>query len=1349
MKSIIYSKISNERANRFKIRTDILMDDKGEKIVRKSPLTKEANDHIQNILNSYNLLSEMYKNSEIQINKCFMKNNYLEFEYLEGKTLEEELDELLYKKEYCKFVDKIKKVVYSLENNIGEKYFKLTDSFEKVFGEIKLPRGLKSSDVNNVDFIFSNIIIGEKLNVIDYEWTFDFPIPFNFIIYRAIYYYINGSKNRKDVTELGLFKLLNIKEDEIAQYEIMENNFQSYVLGDVVPINTLKMDSIEKSIDIKSMLNWLNNKSYINTVQVFFDYGDGFDEFNSYKINKKITDENKINFNIKVDSSVKKLRIDPANSMCVLKIDEILGDKGEFYKMDFDTNGKIISDNTVIYSTIDPQIILNKIEVGTKSITVSFEAQPISREIAIQISEYIKSTELEVNHLNNECINFINERDSIKAEKLLLLEKNKKNEAEKLLLLEESKKNEAEKLLLSEENEKMQNYRNLYLNQKTELENLNQSYNTIIDSTSWKITYPIRRTMDKFKSMKIKVKRVTFKGTLRLLKKTVVTLNRYGVKKTVYKVKDYLKKHHVPIVYKHDNVVSEISFKSMVKYIESIASANNVQIYHIDEILSYDIKSNAKNVLLFSHTLDLTGAPVAIRFFAKKLIVDGYNPIIIAPKGGTLVDVLIEDKIPTIVYEQLFNDAFIRNYAPLFKFAVVNTIVCAPIIKQLAGLDISVIWWIHEAEVSYHNSQIDNMPNTIPDNVRVYCGGSYAKEVLIKKCPNYKADILLYYVPDYSEIEKFKQFDIGNTSNKTIFASVGTLEERKGQDVLVDAIFYLGEKYIKDSYFLFIGKDCFEPILKKIKKLSKAYPDNVKYIPEVNPNDLKLVYNQIDCLICSSKDDPMPIVVTEAFLMKKIVICSENTGSAQFIEDGVNGFIYKNNDYIELSEKIKTVLENQNNREQIGIQARKIYDDNFSKNAFDSQIDNILQISEMEKNYLFEVSVVIPTYNAGNQFEEMINLLQQQKSLKVEIVVVDSGSTDDTKIICKKNNLKLIEIPNESFSHSYARNLGAENAQGNIIVFMTQDALPSSENWLSNLINPILSENIAAVSCSELCPEGTDLYYKICSYGHAKYVGFFDKDLVGDIKNCNDLDSLRKNASLNDVSCAIKKSIFMKYRYRYDYAEDLDLGIRLIKDGHKIKILSDVYVIHGHNRNADYYMKRAIVESKSFAKIFELAQQIEDENIISGRIVYSYNILLNSILKVKNDDLRFSDTKDFIKAISKILKSEIRSLKSDYNLDAQVEHENIEAAKLVIFLRERNRIIFHESVANMAIGVGIFLDNILSYLEVNPIEYDDQVRQDIYNCIIKNFSSSVGSEICKFSKDKELVSYIEKLSKGV
>lgn len=52
----------------------------------------------------------------------------------------------------------------------------------------------------------------------------------------------------------------------------------------------------------------------------------------------------------------------------------------------------------------------------------------------------------------------------------------------------------------------------------------------------------------------------------------------------------------------------------------------------------------------------------------------------------------------------------------------------------------------------------------------------------------------------------------------------------------------------------------------------------------------------------------------------------------------------------------------------------------------------------------------------------------------------------------------------------------------------------------------------------------------------------------------------------------------MRYRYRGDYAEDLDLGIRLIQDGYRVAMLASVKVIHSHNRPAYYFLKRSFVD---------------------------------------------------------------------------------------------------------------------------------------------------------------------------
>ena len=89
------------------------------------------------------------------------------------------------------------------------------------------------------------------------------------------------------------------------------------------------------------------------------------------------------------------------------------------------------------------------------------------------------------------------------------------------------------------------------------------------------------------------------------------------------------------------------------------------------------------------------------------------------------------------------------------------------------------------------------------------------------------------------------------------------------------------------------------------------------------------------------------------------------------------------------------------------------------------------------------VSVIIPVYNGGNDLKQLIKTLKEQKKVKqIEIIAIDSGSTDGSVEFLKEEEIDLTEIPNSDFSHSGTRNLGVKKASGNILLFMTQDAFP-------------------------------------------------------------------------------------------------------------------------------------------------------------------------------------------------------------------------------------------------------------------------------------------------------------------
>ncbi|MDB5892449.1 MAG: rfbN [Polaromonas sp.] len=237
-----------------------------------------------------------------------------------------------------------------------------------------------------------------------------------------------------------------------------------------------------------------------------------------------------------------------------------------------------------------------------------------------------------------------------------------------------------------------------------------------------------------------------------------------------------------------------------------------------------------------------------------------------------------------------------------------------------------------------------------------------------------------------------------------------------------------------------------------------------------------------------------------------------------------------------------------------------------------------------------KISVVIPTLNAGPEFALMLRKLRSQKSIKqIEIVVVDSGSRDATVRMALDADAKVVEITPAEFTHSYARNLGADHATGDYILFMVQDAYPIGSHWMYGMLRFLLDHadrKLVAVSCSEYSRSDSDMMYDSMINTHYRFLGCLEFDRIGEFSG-DDHMSLRSRGQLSDVSCLISRDRFQEFRYRGNYAEDLDLGIRLIKSGMKVGMLASVKVIHSHNRPAFYYLKRSYVDVIFLVGLFD------------------------------------------------------------------------------------------------------------------------------------------------------------------
>jgi rhamnosyltransferase len=110
------------------------------------------------------------------------------------------------------------------------------------------------------------------------------------------------------------------------------------------------------------------------------------------------------------------------------------------------------------------------------------------------------------------------------------------------------------------------------------------------------------------------------------------------------------------------------------------------------------------------------------------------------------------------------------------------------------------------------------------------------------------------------------------------------------------------------------------------------------------------------------------------------------------------------------------------------------------------------------------ISVVIPVKNGGAGLVRCLEAIAAQHAGdEVEVVVVDSGSTDGSVEVARGRGARVHEIPPAEFRHGATRNLGARLAAGDVLVFTTQDAYAADERWLAHLVAPLADEDVAGV----------------------------------------------------------------------------------------------------------------------------------------------------------------------------------------------------------------------------------------------------------------------------------------------
>jgi 2-polyprenyl-3-methyl-5-hydroxy-6-metoxy-1,4-benzoquinol methylase/glycosyltransferase involved in cell wall biosynthesis len=386
-----------------------------------------------------------------------------------------------------------------------------------------------------------------------------------------------------------------------------------------------------------------------------------------------------------------------------------------------------------------------------------------------------------------------------------------------------------------------------------------------------------------------------------------------------------------------------------------------------------------------------------------------------------------------------------------------------------------------------------------------------------------------------------------------------------------------------------------------------------------------------------------------------------------------------------------------------------------------------------------KISIVIPTKNAGNEFEYILNKIKNQKGIKeLELVVIDSGSIDETPAISRKYGAKLYQIKPEEFGHGKTRNLGAEKASGEFILFATQDAMFASKYLVYNMVKALQrDEEIAAVTCRQIPRSDADLMASFQVWNHYNKFLDINEDKIVSARDLNIAPlEKRKLANLSDSCCCIRRSLFLKYLFRVDFAEDLDLGIRLLKDEYKLAYLYDNAIIHSHNRAPSYFFKASYTDSKIVSQIIgsePFCWDIRDINVFYVSVKKLYEKVIWAVNNI--DKGNQNEPKNLFPVFKALLNSDTFIKETgESTLDKLF-------SEIEVIINHTGNIQADESIYkflfNGYIGtLDAFNEYVSNCASISP------VKQDVSSTLYKLFSNSSGAALGNYI----LFLYKEKLS---
>jgi GT2 family glycosyltransferase/glycosyltransferase involved in cell wall biosynthesis len=357
-------------------------------------------------------------------------------------------------------------------------------------------------------------------------------------------------------------------------------------------------------------------------------------------------------------------------------------------------------------------------------------------------------------------------------------------------------------------------------------------------------------------------------------------------------------------------------------------------------------RNSGRNFLLISHDLSLSGAPIIVSHLAKWCKAHATVVVVMSPVDGPLRETLVEADIPVIIdpllatsyetFTQFGCQLPVKSHRSFTRFArdfdcvVASTIFAAPLIRDARKEAIPHIWWIHEGLVGNHFLKKYPVLPVVLGLAQLIVTPDKCSSRIYQAFARRPIRVLPYGIPDVTQgpgVGRERQ------AGPLRFLLLGTIEHRKGQQALLEALRHLPPDVLDRSQFLIVGRAHDAKLAADIRAAAKT-SSHLCFREAVAHSDALALIQESDVILCTSWDETGPLTLIEAMARGKAILSTKVGVVGENLIAEEDALFVAPGDAVGLAAAIERLVRDPKLLCKLATNARKAYEQYFGLERF-------------------------------------------------------------------------------------------------------------------------------------------------------------------------------------------------------------------------------------------------------------------------------------------------------------------------------------------------------------------------------------------------------------------------------